>query len=192
MWLFLINSIALGAGLAMDAFSVSIANGLREPYMRKRKRILVAGSYGLFQFAMPMIGFFVVKFMASAFDKFDRIIPWTALILLLFIGGKMIYESVTCMGKEECVLGGKVTPGELLMQDVATSIDALSVGFTIAAYTTIKAATASLIIGAVTFILCLIGLRVGSKFGMKLGTRAQIIGGIILIAIGIEIFITNI
>ncbi|MCR4735136.1 MAG: manganese efflux pump MntP family protein [Treponema sp.] len=186
-FMFFINSILLGVGLAMDAFSVSMANGLNESKMKKGRMCLIAGTYAFFQFAMPMIGWICVHTIVEYFNKFELFIPWIALILLLFIGGKMIIESIKCPNEEEeCAKLGITT---LLLQGVATSIDALSVGFTIADYGTLMALLASLIIAAVTFVICIAGIIIGKKAGNHLSNKASILGGIILIAIGIEIFI---
>lgn len=187
---FFINSILLGVGLAMDAFSVSLANGLNEPEMKKNRMCGIAGVFAGFQFAMPLIGWICVHTIIQYFTVFGKFIPWIALILLAYIGGKMLYEGINCRDsdKEEQRLG----IGALLTQGVATSIDALSVGFTIAGYGWLMAFTAALIIAAVTFAICMTGLVIGKKFGTKLSNRAQILGGVILIAIGIEIFVTGI
>lgn len=187
MWLFLFNSVFLGTGLAMDAFSVSIANGLAEPRMRRAKSLLVAGTYSFFQFLMPMIGWLLVTMLVGWFRVIEKFIPYIALGLLLFIGIKMIVECLRG-GKEE---SRRLTVPILLMQGVATSIDALSVGFTIASYRWNMALTASLIIGAVTFLICLFGLWIGKRFG-GIFKRAEVVGGIILILIGIEIFVKNV
>ena len=187
MWLFIFNSILLGVGLAMDAFSVSIANGLAEPKMRRFKALLIAGTYSVFQFAMPMIGWFLVTTLIGWFHVFEKFIPYIALGLLLFIGIKMIVECLR--GKEEETR--RLTAPVLLLQGVATSIDALSVGFTVAEYQLPSALAASLIIGAVTFVICCIGLWIGKRFG-SIFKHAEVIGGVILILIGIEIFVKNI
>ena len=91
----IINSVLLGAALAMDAFSVSIANGIIEPNMRKRRMFMIAGVYALFQLMMPMIGWFLITTVEGIFNSFKIFIPWIALILLLFIGGKMVIEGIT-------------------------------------------------------------------------------------------------
>ena len=183
--LFFTTNILLGVGLAMDAFSVSMANGLNEPHMKKGRMCVIAGVFGGFQALMPMIGWFCVHTIAEYFHAFEKFIPWIALILLLFIGGKMLIEGIKNEGDEE-VSG--VGPWALFVQGVATSIDALSVGFTIAEYNWLMALVASLIIAIVTFFICIGGLIIGKQFGTKLSNKAQILGGIILIAIGIEIF----
>ena len=189
---FFFNSILLGVGLAMDAFSVSLANGLHEPCMRRRRLLLIAGTFAFFQFLMPLIGWLCVHTIAEKFEAFEKLIPWIALILLCFIGGKMLFEG---LGKKECedvCAYEKLGFGALIVQGIATSIDALSVGFTISEYDVLQALVACLLIGAVTLLICMGGLWIGKKFGTRLAGRASILGGVILIAIGIEIFLTGI
>ena len=187
---FFINSVLLGVGLAMDAFSVSLANGLNEPRMGRGRMALIAGCFAFFQFLMPMIGWTCVRAVEQAFASFRRAIPWIALVLLGGIGAKMLLEGVRGGGGEEgsTALG----LGALLLQGVATSIDALSVGFTIAEYGPLMALSAALIIAAVTYAICRVGLVLGKRFGTRLAGKASILGGLILIAIGIEIFLKNI
>ena len=187
---FIINSALLGVGLAMDAFSVSMANGLSVPKMSRAMRIAIPLTFAVFQFLMPMIGWFCVRSVAEAFTSFQRAIPWIALVLLLYIGGKMLIEGFR--GGETEHTDVALKPGALLIQGVATSIDALSVGFTIEQYHVSQALAASLIIGGLTFVICSCGLRIGQRFGTRLAGKASILGGIILIGIGIEIFITGI
>ena len=188
---FFINSILLGAGLAMDAFSVSIANAIAEPNMRKRRMCAVAGVYTLFQIAMPLLGWFCVHSFVERFRAFHRFVPWIALILLLFIGGKMIVENIRGRDcEEDSVL--PVATASLLLQGVATSIDALSVGFTIADYHWPMALVCALLIGAVTFLICLAGLLLGRTAGRRLAGKAGLVGGVILVLIGIEIFLRGI
>ena len=193
MWnfMFFFNSILLGIGLAMDAFSVSLANGMNEPCMKKRKICLVAGTFSFFQFLMPLIGWICVHAFLQYFEAFQNFIPWIALALLSFIGGKMLYEGIRCKGEDECCCGG-VGFAALLVQGVATSIDALSVGFTIAEHSGVQALVACLLIGVVTFGICVGGLLIGKKFGTVLAGKASIFGGAILIVIGLEIFLTGI
>ncbi|MBQ2721086.1 MAG: manganese efflux pump [Clostridia bacterium] len=183
------NSILLGVGLAMDAFSVSLANGLNEPKMKTRKMFGVAGIFALFQFLMPMTGWFCVCTVAQVFKAFEGFIPWIALILLGFIGSKMLYEGIKSKDSEE----EKPAVGfaALLVQGVATSIDALSVGFTISEYSFIEALFACLLIGIVTFFICFGGIFIGKTAGTRLAGKAGILGGVILIFIGIEIFVTS-
>lgn len=186
---FFIKSILLGAGLAMDAFSVSLANGLNEPKMKASKMAGVAGVFAGFQFAMPMIGWICVATVARLFGVFEKCIPWIALLLLVYIGGKMLYEGIKNKGADDEKPG--VGFKGLLVQGVATSIDALSVGFTISEYNCMEALLACLLIGAVTFCICFAGLAIGKKAGTKLAGKAGILGGLILIGIGLEIFITS-
>ena len=189
----ILNSIMLGVGLAMDAFSVSLANGLNEPKMSKARVTLIAGTFAGFQFIMPVIGWFCVHYLAEKFEAFQKFIPWIALVLLLYIGGKMVLEGVRDMrandaGGEAAVASAhNLSLATLAMQGIATSIDALSVGFTIANYNAFAAFLSSIIIGVVTFAICVAGLILGKKFGTKLAGKASIFGGIILIIIGIKV-----
>ena len=192
---FLLNSVLLGVGLSMDAFSISVANGIIESHMKKTRMFMVAGVYAFAQFVMPMTGWFLVTTVTELFSSFHRFIPWIALILLLFIGGKMVVEGIidkkngNRKEKEEEKKVSKLTGGALIVQGIATSIDALSVGFTIAEYSLLRAFAESLIIGVVTLVICLLGLIFGKKIGEKFVSTAAIIGGVILILIGIEIFV---
>ena len=187
--LFFFNSILLGVGLSMDAFSVSLANGLSEPEMNRKKMSAIAGVFAFFQALMPMIGWICVHTMVQYFQAFEKMIPWIALLLLSFIGGKMVIEGRK--NKEE-VRNMEIGLAALLGQGIATSIDALSVGFTIAGYNFTMALVCALIIAAVTFLICLAGVLAGKRFGTKLSDKAAIFGGSILIVIGLEIFITGI
>ena len=186
---FFITSIMLGMGLAMDAFSVSLANGLNESSMKKGRMCYIAGIFSGFQFAMPLIGWFCVSTVAHLFGTFEKLIPWIALFLLIYIGGKMLYEGIRCKDtlEEETELGLK----GLVIQGIATSIDALSVGFTISGYNMLEAMISCLLIGIVTFVICYAGISIGKKAGTKLAGKAGILGGVILIFIGLEIFLTS-
>ena len=188
---FIANSILLGIGLAMDAFSVSVANGLNNTNMKKSNKFIIAGTFAFFQFIMPLIGWYLVTRIAEKFEKFQKFIPWIALFLLLFIGIDMIIEGQKNSkekSKEALTLGFMT----LMLQGIATSIDALSVGFTISDYGFKMALICSGIIAVVTFIICIIGLCIGIHFGSKLSKKAAILGGSILIFIGLEIFIKGI
>lgn len=189
--MFFINSIAFGAGLAMDAFSVSLANGLGEPKMKPNKMCGIAGTFAFFQALMPLVGWICIHTIAERFNSFQKFIPWIALILLLYIGGKMLIEGIR-QPKEEISEIKKLTFSTLILQGIATSIDALSVGFSIADYGVLEALISALIISAVTFVICMVGLLIGKKFGTHLSGKASILGGIILIAIGIQIFVSGI
>lgn len=189
-FVFVFNSILLGVGLAMDAFSVSLANGLNEPSMKREKMFGVAGVFAFFQALMPMLGWICVHTIVQYFQSFEKMIPWIALALLAAIGGNMLVEGLK-NGDEECE-PDRVGIAALLVQGVATSIDALSVGFTIAEYGWLMALVCALIIAGVTFCICMGGLMIGKKFGTKLANKASILGGVILMLIGIEIFITGV
>ena len=186
--LFILNSVLLGVGLAMDAFSVSMANGLNEPEMKKGRMCGIAGTFAGFQFAMPVVGWLCVHTIVRYLEAFEKFVPWIALILLAYIGGRMLTEGIRGSGEEE---RRGLTVSVLMLQGIATSIDALSVGFTIAEYGWLMALAAALIIAAVTFVICMAGLVIGERFGTRLSNRAQIFGGVILILIGVEIFIRS-
>lgn len=214
---FVANSILLGIGLAMDAFSVSMANGLHDPKMKEKIKIKIAGTFAFFQFLMPMLGWMFVHFVLESFTQFKICIPWIALAMLLYIGGKMIYEAITGDECEDDSVDAPLTKGdkndgekthnttmnnhkdkvvlsnhELVIQGIATSIDALSVGFTIADYKIFMAFLCAIIIAFVTFIICIIGLKIGAGVGMRMAGKASLLGGVILIIIGIEIFVKGI
>ena len=187
---FVLYSVAFGVGLAMDAFSVSFANGLSESAMRKRRMCAIAGVFAVFQAIMPMLGWLCIHTIVQYFTAFETFIPWIALILLGYIGGSMIVEGIR--EKDTCTVRPYIGLVALLVQGVATSIDALSVGFTIAEYTLWEALISAGIIAIVTFVICIIGLILGRKVGKCLSGKANIFGGIILILIGLEIFLTGI
>lgn len=187
--LFFVNSVLLGVGLAMDAFSVSLANGLNEPDMKKKKLCAIAGVFAFFQAIMPMIGWICVHTIVQYLKAFETLVPWIAWILLTFIGGKMLLDG---MKKKEEERETKVGVSALLIQGIATSIDALSVGFTIADYGFVMALVCSIIIAVVTFVVCSAGVFIGKKFATKLSDKATIFGGVILMLIGLEIWITGV
>ncbi len=189
-FMFFLNAILFGVGLAMDAFSVSMADGLNEPKMNWKKMLLISGTFGLFQTAMPLIGWACVHTILNLFTSFQKFIPWIALILLLYIGGSMLKEGIENWNTApEEFDGKKLTIKMLMVQGVATAIDALSVGFTIADYDFPFALVESIIIGVVTMAICIGGLLIGKQFGTKLAGKASVLGGIILIGIGLEIWI---
>lgn len=189
-FLFFMNSALLGVGLAMDAFSVSLANGMNEKKMKKSRMVYIAGVYAFFQFLMPMVGWICVHTIVQLFAQFQKCIPWIALILLLYIGGSMIWESVK--GEEEIEEVKKLSFAVLMLQGIATSIDALSVGFTIADYGFVMALVCSIIIAVVTYAICETGLYLGKTLGTKLAGKADVLGGVILTGIGIEIFVKGV
>ena len=190
---FYTQSALLGLGLAMDAFSVSLANGLREPQMPRRRMLPAAGVYAGFQFLMPLLGWLCVHTIVELFSALERLVPWIALILLAWIGGSMLLEGLRERQAEGP--GGQAHPytgRELLVQGLATSIDALSVGFTIERYSLPLALQASGIIALVTFNLCLAGLTMGKRMGTRFSRYASLLGGIILVGIGFKIFLEGV
>ena len=188
-FLFFLTCAGFGIGLAMDAFSVSLANGLGERGMKLGKMLGVAGTFAFFQAIMPLIGWVCVHTILEQFAAFEKWIPWIALVLLSFLGGKMIYEGIK--DEDECKLQ-RVGFWALMLQGVATSIDALSVGFDIGGYGILEALVAVAIIALITFVICFCGIIIGKKFGTKLACKATILGGVILVAIGLEIFLMGI
>lgn len=188
-FLFFFESVLLGIGLAMDAFSVSLANGLNEPCMSNKKALGISGTFAFFQALMPLIGWTLVHTIVEKFKSFEKFIPWIALALLGYIGGKMLYEGIK--GKEEEQQCKPLALSLLIAQGIATSIDALSVGFTIAEYTFLPALVCALIIAVVTLGICFVGVKIGVHVGKKFSHKASILGGAILIFIGLEIFITS-
>ena len=177
-FLFFFNSALLGVGLAMDAFSVSMANGLHDPQMSRRRGVQIAGTFGIFQAVMPMTGWVCVHTIVELFSSFEKFIPWIALILLGYIGGKMLIEGIK---GEEAEEAAELSAGALFMQGVAT----------ISEYGWFMALVCSLIVAIVTFFICEAGLAIGKKFGTKLSGKASVLGGVILIGIGLEIFISG-
>lgn len=186
-FIFFFNSVLLGVGLAMDAFSVSLADGLNDTHMKPRKMTLIAGVFAIFQGLMPLTGWFFVHTIVQYFQTFEKFIPWIALGLLGYIGIQMLLEAKEAIDEEheKPALGFS----DLILQAIATSIDALSVGFTISEYGFLEALLAAIIIAIVTFVICMFGLEIGKKAGTKLAGKANILGGVILIFIGIEIFV---
>ena len=186
---FILNSILLGAGLAMDAVSVSVANGLEEPGMSGKKTAGIAGTFAFFQWLMPMLGWFFVTSLLSVFRAVDPFLPFVSLALLLYIGGKLALEGIR--GNSEETPDSGIGLKALLLQGIATSIDALSVGFTLASYRAAEALLSSILIALTTFVLCLGALHAGKQAGAVLNRQAKVIGGLILIIIGARIFITG-
>lgn len=187
MFNFIITNLLLGFGLAMDTFSVSIVNTLNEPNMSRKKMTLMSFVYGFFQALMPLIGWFCVHTVVEQFVKVQPFIPWIALILLVWIGGRMLMEGLRSEGRVYEGTAKVLSFGALMLQGIATAIDALSVGFTIAEYDVAKAVLAALIIGLITFVISMVGALLGKKLGNKVQEKASILGGVVLIIIGIKI-----
>ena len=190
----IIESFLLGVGLAMDAFSVSLANGLNDPGMKKPKVFGIAGLFALFQALMPFIGWILLKTVIQYFKILGRFVPYVALVLLAYIGGKMLYEGIKnghCEETGECEIK-RLGMGALIIQAIATSIDALSAGLAMAEYDLTETLLSVIVIASVTFVICSAGVFIGKKFGTMIAGKANILGGCILIIIGLEIFITGI
>lgn len=193
---FLLSVVLSGVSLAMDAFAVSICDGMVYRNLNKRKGVVIPLTFGLFQAIMPIIGFYVGFAFLKYIDSFDH---WIAFGLLLIIGGKMIYDGIKeLLSKEEELKEKKFSVAEVLVQGVATSIDALAVGFTLnsmlegVSNLQLWAWISVGIIGVITFAISLTGLVIGVKVGKlfkKKACIAEIIGGVVLIGIGLKILI---
>lgn len=197
--IWILTAIGLGAGLAMDACAVSMSNGLAEPKMKLGKIFTIAGFFGVFQIIMPIFGYLAVTVLSATLcENFTRIfgylVPWIALTLLLILGIKMIVEGIKegkDSNKENEESVKKLTIGGLFVQAIATSIDALSVGVIYGNVIPLEAYTTFLIIGIVTFGISVAAVFIGKKFGTIFSNKATIAGGIILCAIGLEIFFSH-
>lgn len=180
----MVENLLLGIGLAMDASAVSMTNGLRFPKMKINKILLIALMFGLFQGIMPFIGYL----LGSMFEKLlVNLVPWIALILLSFIGGKMFIDGIKKSDDEDEIK--TIRFNDILVQAFATSIDALTVGLIFIGQGITSTIVACSTIAAVTFILSFISVFIGKKFGTIFESKAQLVGGIILISIGLKIFI---
>lgn len=189
--------LLLGVALSMDAVAVGMTNGMVEPKMKFRKAALIAGMYGFFQFLMPVLGYYGSSALSYLVEK---IAPWLSFALLLFIGGKMIVDCIGEGRRVKAELRGRQEPlgaGKLLVQAVATSIDALAVGITLLAAETTEglpfhALLCALVIGAVTFTLSLGAVYVGKTAGDAISDKAELLGGLILVAIGVKILLEGV
>ncbi len=180
-----IELFLIAVGLSMDAFAVSISDGLCCTKLKKSQMLAIALCFGGFQGLMPTIGFFLGKAFESYITAVDHYI---ALVLLGYIGGKMIYDALS---KKEEEAHSVLTAPLLLTQGIATSIDALAVGVSFAALPNVSIFAAASFIACVTFVCSIIGVCFGKKFGEKLGSRAMLVGGLILVGIGVKIFIEH-
>lgn len=181
----IIELLLIAVGLAMDAFAVSVGKGLTLRNVTPRHGLLVGVWFGGFQALMPIIGYLLGTSFSSIVESVDH---WIAFGLLMLIGLNMIRETLS--GDEE---GHSADFGfkHMLLMAIATSIDALAVGVSMA-FLNVSIWVAALIIGVVTFIISAAGIYLGARFGSRIGTKAGIIGGVILIAIGIKIVIEHI
>ena len=186
--LFFLNSILIGAALAMDAFSVSVACAISDHEMRRSDGIKMALTFAVFQIVMPLIGWFFVSALSRNFAVFERWLPVITFLILGALGISMIKKAFSSESEDASGFID-IGPAKLAGLGIATSIDALSVGFTIAGYSLPAAVTEALIIGAVTFAICFIGILIGKKIGTHLADKAEAVGGAVLLAIGLEILI---
>jgi putative Mn2+ efflux pump MntP len=175
-----------GIALAMDAFAVSICKGIKMPKLRKSHIVIIAVFFGGFQMLMPLIGWLLGSQFVQYISKFDH---WIAFALLAFIGVKMAIESFKHEEEECCKCDSKLDLKELVVLAIATSIDALAVGITFALYPDINILPSISIIGIVTFIICAGGVVIGHKFGAKFKSKAELLGGIVLVIIGLKLLI---
>lgn len=193
----ILDVILLGVALSMDAFAVSISDGMRYEKVTFFTAFKIAITFGIYQAAMPAIGFLCGNFIYDYICRFDH---WIALILLGYLGGKMLFDgikdSIAKHNDEEVeVSKNGISFKELMVQGVATSIDALAVGLTLAANQTeggLSVWTSVLIIGGSTTIICIPPVFLGKKTGDLLNNKAQILGGLILLGIGLKIFISHV
>ena len=188
---FIFNSLLFGVGLAMDSFSVSIGNALKHPDMKPYEKNVCSATFGFFQGAMPLLGWVLVNAAFHVFSFIRNIVPYVALILLLYIGINMIREGYQ-LSHDDDYERSPYNFGELMLQAVATSIDALSVGLVLSEYSFIQMLECSVIIAVVTFLMCILATHIGKALENKLKNRSLYVGGAILIFIGLEIFIKNV
>jgi len=197
-----IELLLIGAGLSMDAFAVAVCKGLNMRKINCSHSVIIALFFGGFQAVMPLIGWLLGRNFERYIVSFDH---WVAFVLLAFIGGKMIFESLkkepepeireACPGAGGCPGAGeartdKLDLKELFVMAVATSIDALAVGITFA-FLRVNILSAVSLIGVITFVLSLIGIVIGNKFGSKYEKKAELAGGVTLVLIGVKILIEH-
>jgi len=177
--------ILISLGLAMDAFAVSITNGITIQCLKLRHAVKIAVFFGGFQALMPLLGWLAGIGLKQYVESFDH---WIAFALLSFIGTKMIYEAIWIKEVEK-----KCDPLNLVVLlglAIATSIDALAVGISFA-FLHISIISPALIIGVITFVLSLAGVFIGNRIGDRLGSKMEVLGGIILIGMGIKILLSH-
>ena len=180
----ILEVVLIGIGLAMDAFAVSVCKGLSMNKFKADKVIIIGLYFGIFQAVMPLIGYL----LGSTFQEFiSSIDHWIAFVLLAFIGFNMIKESLS---KKEDKMDDSVDIKTMVVLAIATSIDALAVGITFA-FLEVNIIMSMIVIGLITFLLCIIGVIIGNKYGSKFEDKAQIISGVVLIIIGLKILIEH-
>ena len=178
----------IGVGLSMDAFAVALCKGLNMKKVNYVHTVIIALFFGGFQAVMPLLGWFLGKNFESYIKSVDH---WIAFALLAYIGGKMAYEAIKGDDEDETSAeGDKLDLKELTIMAIATSIDALAVGITFA-FLQVSIVSSVTIIGITTFVLSIIGVMIGNRFGMKFKSKAEIAGGIILILIGLKILLEH-
>lgn len=183
----IIELCILAFGLAMDACAVSMTNGMCYQNVRKGWTLAIGACFGIMQGIMPLLGYFLGTFFSDIISAFDH---YVALILLGFIGGKMLWEALHPDAEEDAE-SGKMTVKLLLMQGIATSIDAMAVGVSFAALPDVNIVSAAALICGITWVLSCIGVVLGKHFGRLLNNKAQILGGLILMGIGVKIFVEH-
>lgn len=179
-----LSIVVIAIGLAMDAFAVAICKGLAMRKMSWRKGIIVGGYFGFFQALMPLIGYLLG---VGFHEKVTSVDHWFAFILLSAIGINMLKEALS---KEEECKNDRVNFKEMVVLAIATSIDALAVGITMA-FLDVNIITAVLVIGIITFIISVIGVKIGNIFGDKYEKKAEFVGGFILILMGLKILLEH-
>ena len=183
----IIELLLIGIGLSMDAFAVSVCKGLGMTKLNKKNAFLIALFFGGFQALMPWLGWFIGSRFQKYIEQFDH---WIAFGLLVFIGGQMIYESLKEKDEVETE-GDQLDIGQLFLMAIATSIDALAIGVTFALLPGVNIWTSIALIGCTTFMISFAGVGIGCRFGNKYEKKAQIVGGVILIVLGIKILLEH-
>ena len=179
----IVELFLIAVGLAMDAFAVSVCKGLAMDTLRGKDALIIALYFGVFQAAMPLLGYFLGFWFQSVIESIDH---WIAFVLLAIIGINMIRESRKGEETADASVGFRI----MLLLAIATSIDALAVGITFA-FLQVDIVPAVALIGVVTFIISLLGVKIGNVFGSRYKARAEMAGGIILIAIGTKILLEH-
>lgn len=198
-WLLILQIVLFGVSLALDAFAVSITDGMCYNKMNKGKAVTIPITFGIFQAAMPLAGYFLVVLFANSINGFDLYDHYVGFGILLIIGGKMVFDGIKELRATEGeVKVKKYSYPEVLLQGLATSIDALAVGVTMGAMEGINNVNIFGyvgIIGGITFVISLVGIIIGVKIGKLFKNKtgiAEILGGLVLVGIGIKILVEGI